>query len=512
MNIRLMYRSAICLACLLMVACHARGTHHLDNPRAERFVQPHRAAPQAGFEVPEQNTENYRDYGINPWVQASEDRFSTFGADVDTGSYTLARRKLQSKELPVPIGVRVEEFLNYYRYDYPEPEDGTIGVHLEAAPNPFVNDSKRMLLKVGLQAKSLREAERKPVHLTFLVDTSGSMNRPNRLPLAKRTLEILTNNLRPGDTVALATYAGTVEKVLEPTGVEYKGRIIEAIDSLRAGGYTRMGSGIDLAYELASQNLKHGHVNRVIVLSDGDANVGRTSHEEILEQIAEYVDQGITLSTVGFGVGNYNDVMMEQLANKGNGNYSYVDRIEEAHRIFGDNLGGTLEMIAKDVKIQVEFNPEVVGRYRLIGYENRDIADKDFRNDTVDSGDMGIGHSVTALFEVELVNGKPAENLATVRIRHQEPHGGTATESAYGLSRAQVQPTISEASPDFAFVVAVAAFAELLRDSPHMKGASLERIVELARRSASDYPDREEFVELVRLASPMLHARADAVR
>ncbi|MFU8804748.1 MAG: vWA domain-containing protein [Bradymonadaceae bacterium] len=471
-----------------------------------------RVGPHGRFQEPRQYNEGYKNYGINAWVRASEDRLSTFGADVDTGSYTLARRKLQSGEMPVAKGVRVEEFLNYYRYDYPEPDEGPIGVHLEAAPNPFSADPNRIMLRVGLQAKSLRAEERKPVHLTFLVDTSGSMRRPDRLDLAKRTLEILTNNLRPGDTVALATYAGAVEKILDPTGVEYKGRILEAIQSLRAAGHTRMGSGIDLAYELASKNFKDGHVNRVIVLSDGDANVGRTSHEEILKQIVGYVEQGITLSTVGFGVGNYQDVMMEQLANNGNGNYSYVDRIEEAHRIFGDQLGGTLEVIAKDVKIQVEFNPEAVSSYRLIGYENRDIADKDFRNDAVHGGEMGVGHTVTALYEVELNDGADLDDVATVRIRNKEPHGNKAVESSFSLRPAQIYSTLSEASGDFAFVVAVAAFAELLRESPHMAGVSLERIEALAERTASDYEDRKEFVDLVRMARPMLLARADAVR
>lgn len=471
-----------------------------------------RRGPYGHFQEPRRQGEGYGDYGINPWVDAKKEAMSTFGVDVDTGSYTLSRRKLTGGELPVPDGVRVEEFLNYFRYSYPEPVDGPIGVHLEAAPSPLADDPNHLFMRVGLQARSLAAHTRKPVHLTFLVDVSGSMNRPNRLPLAKRTLEVLTNNLREGDTVALVTYAGRVEKVLEPTSVEYKGRILEAIESLRAGGSTAMGSGIELAYELASKNFVAGHVNRVIILSDGDANVGRTGHSEILKQIEGYVQKGITLSTVGFGVGNYQDERMEQLANRGNGNYSYVDRLEEAHRIFGDQLGGTLEVVAKDVKIQVEFNPDVVARYRLVGYENRHIANKDFRNDAVDAGEMGVGHTVTALFEVELIEEADIADVATVRVRHKEPDGVEAAEAAFPLLLSQIHQRFDDASKDFAFIVATAAFAELLRESPHAQGISVAALEELATGAAGNHGDRREFLGLVGRAKPMLLARQDAVR
>ncbi|MBA2661123.1 MAG: von Willebrand factor type A domain-containing protein [Bradymonadaceae bacterium] len=469
-------------------------------------------ARQSGFVEPQRQSEGYRDYGINRWTNAADDRFSTFAIDVDTGSYTLARRKLEGGELPLPEAVRVEEFMNYFRYSYSEPIDGPFAVHLEAAPNPFSAEPERVLLRVGLQARSLAGAERKPVHLTFLVDVSGSMNRADRLPLVKRTLEVLTNNLRAGDTVALATYAGRVAKILDPTGVEQKGRILEAIEALNAGGSTAMSSGIDLAYELAHKNFKPGEVNRVIILSDGDANVGRTSHEAILDQIAGHVKRGITLSTVGFGVGNYQDVMMEQLANRGNGNYHYVDRLEEAHRIFGDQLGGTLEVIAKDVKIQVDFHPEAVKRYRLIGYENRDIADKDFRNDSVDAGEIGVGHTVTALFEVELDERADTSAIATLRVRHKAPDGEVAREAAFALERSQIKLNIDAASTDFSFVAAVATFAELLRESPHVVGLNPAQVEALASKSAGSSPDRREFLRLVGLARPMLEARFNTVR
>ncbi|HEX8540046.1 MAG TPA: von Willebrand factor type A domain-containing protein, partial [Cystobacter sp.] len=408
-------------------AIGALGGRAVTHQKVVTFPAP-RAAPRPPAD-PVSNTEGYRDHGVNPFVSAVEDKLSTFAIDVDTGAYTLARRKIHSGSLPAQEGVRVEEFLNYFRYSYPGPTDGTpLAVHMDAAPSPYTKG--RHLLRVGVQGKQLSVSERKSAHLTFLVDVSGSMSSPDRLPLARRALRMLVDNLRDGDTVALVTYAGNVRVALHPTGMEKKAIIHEAIEALEAGGSTAMASGIDLAYAEAMKTLDGQSVSRVIILSDGDANVGVTSHEEILERIRGYVKEGITVTTVGFGMGNYKDAMMEQLANQGNGNHYYVDSLMAARRIFQEQLGGTLEVIAQDVKLQVEFDPAQVARYRLVGYENRSIADIHFRDDKVDAGELGAGHSVTALYELELKHGA-GEGLATVRVRAKKPRGEKATEREF---------------------------------------------------------------------------------
>jgi Ca-activated chloride channel family protein len=459
---------------------------------------------QAPSESNAQN-EGYEDHGINPMTDTGKDRFSTFSIDVDTGSYTIARRKLNEGHIPPMAAVRVEEFVNYFNYEYPNPDAGAFGVNLEAAPSPFSVEKDRYLVRIGVQGKHVSSRERKPVHLTFLVDTSGSMNTPDKLGLAKESLKVLTRNLKRGDTVSLATYAGSTRVVLPPTGVMQKRKIMRAIDDLASGGGTAMGSGMELAYKEAMKAHKPGHVNRVIVLSDGDANIGRTSYDQILGTIKSYVDEGITMSTIGFGMGNYKDTMMEQLANRGNGNYYYIDSIDEARKVFGEQIDGTLEVIAKDVKIQVEFNPDAVSQYRLIGYENRDIADRDFRNDAVDAGEIGAGHSVTALYEIVRVD-DATDLLATVRIRHKDPEDERPTEYSYPLTRGNVYSQLADASKSFQFATAVATFAELLRNSPYAKHVSYELVTEIARGSAGKWADRQEFVELVSKATA-LHKR-----
>lgn len=450
---------------------------------------------------PVSNSEDYKDYGVNPWVETSKDKLSTFAADVDTGSYTIARRKLNEGASIPAASVRVEEFVNYFSYNYPNPDAGAFGVNLEAAPSPFVASKERYLLRVGVQGKRIAAKERKPVHLTFLVDVSGSMSQPDKLPMAKQALKILVNNLRGEDTVALATYAGHTATVLNPTNVSSKGRILEAIDSLGAGGGTGMTSGMEAAYKLALSAHKAGHVNRVIVLSDGDANIGPSSHEEILKRIKAYVDEGVTLSTIGLGMGNYKDTLMEQLANKGNGNYYYIDSLDEARKVFGEQADGTLQVIAKDVKLQVEFNPKAVKQYRLIGYENRDVRDQDFRNDKVDAGEIGAGHTVTAMYEIILESGHQEKDTAFVRVRHKEPEGYKASEQVFTLRPMELKSSLQDASKDFQFAAAVTGFAEILRQSPHAKTLSFSLIEEVAKTASSpNQKDRQEFIALVQKA------------
>jgi Ca-activated chloride channel family protein len=444
------------------------------------------------------NTEEYRDPGVNPFVTAAEDRLSTFALDVDTASYTLARRKLLEGALPPREAVRVEEFLNYFRYTYPEPEGAPLAVHLDAAPSPFTPG--RHLLRVGVQGKRLSLSERKAAHLTFLVDVSGSMQSPDRLPLAKRSLRMLVDNLRDGDTVALVTYAGGVKLALPPTGLEHKALIHAAIEDLTAGGSTAMASGIQLAYQQAMKTLDGDSVSRVLILSDGDANVGPTSHEEILQLIRGHVKEGITVTTVGFGMGNYKDTLMERFADQGNGNHYYVDSLLAARRIFQEQLGGTLEVIAQDVKLQVEFDPAQVARYRLVGYENRDIADRDFRDDKVDAGELGSGHTVTALYELEL---KPhaGEGLATVRLRAKRPRGESASERVYRFPAGALAASFAEAPGDLRFATAVMGAAEILRRSPHAERWSFDQALAIARGATpAGNAEREEFLSLLERA------------
>ncbi|MBA3391611.1 MAG: von Willebrand factor type A domain-containing protein, partial [Deltaproteobacteria bacterium] len=415
--------------------------------------------------------EGYHDHGKNAWIDAATDKLSTFAVDVDTASYTITRRKLGEGKLPPPAAVRVEELVNYFTYAYAAPDPVTaasrpFSVTMDMAPSPFA--ANRHVLRVGVSSKALSIAERKPANLVFLVDVSGSMQSPDKLPLAQRSLRILVDNLKDGDTVALVTYAGSTRVVLPPTGLEHKGRILAAIEDLQAGGSTAMASGIALAYGEAVKTLRPGSISRVIVLSDGDANVGSTTHDDILATIAGKVKEGVTLSTIGFGMGNYQDHLMEQLANKGNGNNFYIDGLSAAKRVFQEQLGGTLEVVAKDVKLQVDFDEKRVKRYRLIGYENRDIKDADFRNDKIDAGEIGAGHQVTALYEVELAaspgaGAAPLAALATVRVRHKQPRGTTATEAAFPMPATAMASSFAQASADFRFAFAVAAFADVLR-------------------------------------------------
>ncbi len=450
--------------------------------------------------------EDYTNYGVNPMTDTAKDNLSTFAIDVDTASYAIARRKIMSGQLPPPASVRVEEMVNYFTYDYAPPTDGSpFAVHMDAAPSPF--HTGRTILRVGVQAKKLSRSERKPANLVFLVNVSGSMESTDKLPLAKRALRVLVDNLNDGDTVSLVTYAGNTRVVLEPTGLDQKGRIMSAIEDLNAGGSTAMASGLELAYDLASRNLRPNSSSRVIVMSDGDANVGNTTPDRILETIAGKVKEGVTLSTIGFGMGNYKDTMMERLADKGNGNYYYIDTFNQAKRVFQEQLGGTLEVVAKDVKIQVELDKKLVKSYRLIGYENRDIADRDFRNDRVDAGEIGAGHSVTALYELELApRDKSADlTLATVRIRAKAPRGTKASEKSYPFDPSKLFASFDAAPKDLRFATAVMATAEVLRGSPHAKDWKLAHIEQIAAAAAGkDDRDRQEFLTLLDKITPLV--------
>ncbi|WP_164015794.1 vWA domain-containing protein [Pyxidicoccus trucidator] len=465
-----------------------------------------------GAQAPYTSGNRHTRHAPNPFTLTRDDRLSTFAVDVDTASYALFRRTVQTDMLPHPDSVRVEEWVNYFRYELPEPQPGTGDFHvdLEAAPSPFTPD--RYLVKVGLQGRRVAKSERKPTHLVFLVDTSGSMSGRDRLELAKTSMKLAVGGLNEQDTVAITTYAGNVRTVLEPTPAGQREDIEEAIDSLSTGGGTSMGDGLELAYRQAARNAGTGVVSRVVVLTDGDTNLGHNqTADSMLESIRGAVKEGVTLSTIGFGMGNYRDDLMERLANRGNGNCFYIDSEREARRVFQEQLAGTLEVIAQDVKVQVDFEPDAVRGYRLVGYENRDVADQDFRNDTVDGGEVGAGHSVTALYEVELTG--EGTRLATVRVRAKRPGGTEAAEQRFPLERHSVHESLADASADLRFATAVAGTADVLRGARQAADWNLARAESLAEGALDDRPDREEFLSLLRrvreLRAPVSSSRSN---
>jgi Ca-activated chloride channel homolog len=451
------------------------------------------AAPAPARETGPDSTESYAHRDAHSWVRSAEDRVSTFAVDVDTGSYAIVRKKIVAGEPVPPDAVRVEEFLNYFRYaDAPPDGAAPLAIHTEMAPSPWRRGAH--LMRVALKGREVPAAERKQAHLVFLVDVSGSMADADKLPLVKQSLRLLVDSLEREDTVALVTYAGSTRVVLEPTGLDRRSEILEAISALDAGGSTAMASGIDLAYEQAMRTVSPGSVSRVIVLTDGDTNVGPTSFEELLTIIAGRAKEGVTLSAIGVGMGNYKDALLEQLADKGDGNYFYVDGLAQARRIFQEQLGGTVEVIARDAKVQVDFDPAVVERYRLVGYENRAVADSGFRDDEVDGGEIGSGHAVTAFYELVLREGARGA-AAVVRVRARPPRGGEASEWTRAASGAQ--PSFEGASADFRFGAAVMAAAEILRHSPEADGWDLGQVRAVARAAAGDSEERAELVSLL---------------
>jgi Ca-activated chloride channel homolog len=460
-------------------------------------------APSTWIQPTPAPLDNYfKDYGLNPYEDPREDHLSTFSLDVDTASYSVARRYVMDGNLPPADSVRVEEFVNYFDAGYPSPSDIAFGIYADGAPSPFQRDGS-YIVRFGIQGYQVSEEDRKPASLTFVIDISGSMEMENRLGLVKQSLQLLVERLRPSDTVAIVVYGSDAYVVLNPTSGEDRNRILEAIYSLHTEGATNAEAGLRLGYQLAYQAFRPGAINRVILCSDGVANVGVTGPDAILEEIRGYTDTGITLTTVGFGMGNFNDVLMEQLADKGDGNYAYVDTLDEARRLFVDNLTSTLQVIAKDAKVQVDFNKEVVSRYRLIGYENRAVADQDFRNDTVDAGEIGAGHHVTALYAV-ILNPGAQGRLATVQLRWQDPQSQVVREINGNFNTWDLSPTFDSASPRYQMAVVVAQYAELLRLSPWAAGSSIGQVLQYAVRLSgmlpSD-PDVSEFTTLVSRAS-----------
>ncbi|MFT4622534.1 MAG: Ca-activated chloride channel family protein [Myxococcota bacterium] len=435
--------------------------------------------------------ETWVDPGRNPTEHTADDALSTFSIDVDTASWTRSRRSLNDGFLPPAAMVRTEEFVNFFPYDYAPPRTRPLAVHLDGAASPWTEGEH--LLRVGLQGRKVSVFDRKTAHLTFLVDVSCSMSTADKLPMVRDSLTLLVDQLEPDDTVALVTYAGGSAVLLEPTPAAERDRIVAAIDGLRNSGGTAMADGIFTAYALAERMAVPGHINRVLVASDGDANIGPSHHAQITPTIRRYAKDGITLTTLGFGTGNYRDHTMEQLANDGDGNYTYVDDMREARRVLVDGLTGTLEVIARDVKVQVAFDPDVVESYRLLGYENRELEDADFDDDAVDAGEVGSGHQVTALYAVRLA--KRNQPLGEVWLRFKPPGPDAPSEVLSVPIRAGVTDgALEKGSAPLRLAVAAAGFAELLRgqDSPYL---TLAGVRDLAAGAAS--PEYDQHAELV---------------
>jgi len=457
--------------------------------------------------------ERYAEIDENPFLETARAPLSTFSVDVDTASYANVRRYLNDGSLPPKDAVRIEELINYFEYDYPQPIGNVpFSVNTEVATAPW--NAKHKIVSIGLQGKKVSLDDVPPSNLVFLLDVSGSMNDPRKLPLLKDALRILVNQLATKDRVAIVVYAGSSGLVLDSTN--NRGEILNALNNLEAGGSTNGGQGIQLAYRVALDNFIQGGNNRVILATDGDFNVGLTGDDELVKLIEAKRWSGIFLSVLGFGTGNTNDSMMEKLADKGNGNYAYIDSQEEARKALGEQVAGTLYTIAKDVKIQVEFNQALVAGYRLIGYENRLLANRDFNDDKKDAGEIGAGHSVTALYEIipagqkvendgiELKYSKtePSESnfsdeLLTVKLRYKEPNETESKLLTQGLlDRGN---SIENASDNLKFASAVAEFGLLLRDSRYKGSASFGSANNLAESSlGSDLKNyRNDFLDLV---------------
>nr|WP_086938218.1 VWA domain-containing protein [Thaumasiovibrio occultus] len=472
--------------------------------------------------------DNYQDNPSNGVQQAAQVPLSTFSVDVDTGSYANVRQYLSMGEQPPADAIREEAFVNYFPYDYPLPTTPSqpFAVHTEIAPAPWHED--RQLLRIGLQGYDLTLEERQPSNLVFLVDVSGSMSDPNRLPLLVQSLQMLAKNLNENDSVSIVTYAGSSQVVLPATKGDQTETILAALQQLTSGGSTNGQGGIKMAYQQAKTHFIDGGTNRVLLATDGDFNVGMTDIDALKALIADERDNGISLTTIGFGRGGYNDHLMEQLADVGDGNHAYIDSLHEAQKVLVRQMSGTLQTIARDVKIQVEFNPNTVKEYRLIGYQNRLLNDEDFNNDAVDAGEIGAGHSVTALYEITLVGdqgqiderryqnedassddakqGSTFNNeLAQVKVRYKLPEDDNSELLTTIVARDALLTSFNKASESFQFAAASAAFAQKLKDNSYVETLDYAQIAEIANNNRGDDPFnyRGEFVKLVQLAESL---------
>ena len=472
--------------------------------------------------------EKYNHQKNNGVSMVNEQPVSTFSVDVDTASYANIRRILNQGSLPQHDVVRVEELINYFTYDYPFPTKAPFSVYNEIGPSPYNTD--KHLLHIGIKGKSMAANSRPAANLVFLIDVSGSMDQANKIGLLKNALKMLTNQLSQQDSVAIVVYAGAAGTVLTPTKGDNKQAIIDALAKLTAGGSTNGGEGIEAAYRLAQQSFIKGGINRIMLATDGDFNVGTTNNQALKSLIESKRKSGIDLSILGLGTGNYNDELMQQLAQNGNGNAYYIDTLNEARKVLVEELSSTLLTIAKDVKIQVEFNPQLVSEYRLIGYETRALNREDFNNDKVDAGDIGAGHTVTAIYEVSLTNSSNKANdplryqnnssqsdenksdeLAFLRLRYKAPEEESSKLIEIAINKKQIINKLDDTSNNYQFSAAVAGFAQLLRGGTNLSTMALDNIILLAQQGKGEdtHGYRAEFINMVKLAqalSPQLVA------
>jgi Ca-activated chloride channel family protein len=499
-------------------------------PLTSRYVLSHAAKPAPGPPIRRQHqdgefhTETYDRIVSNAFVRVTDHPLSTFSIDVDTASYSNLRRFLNCGQLPPKGAIRIEELINYFRYDYAPPRGGApFATHVEMAACPW--NTEHRLVRIGLKGKVLHNDSRPASNLVFLLDVSGSMQPANKLPLVRKAMALLTEQLGENDRVGIVVYAAASGLVLPSTPCDQKETILAALDRLRAGGSTNGGEGIRLAYRTAVENFIPSGTNRVILCTDGDFNVGVTDQSELIRLIERNAASGVFLSVLGFGMGNYKDSTLEKLADKGNGNYAYIDDFAEARKVLVEQITGTLVTIAKDVKIQVEFNPAKVAAYRLIGYENRLLRKEDFNDDTKDAGEIGAGHTVTALYEIvpagqeidtpavdplkyqegaRLADAARSDETLTLKLRYKAPDGEKSKLLVFPV--ADDAKSFSDASADFRFAVAVAAFAMILRDCEHKGNYTIDGVIELAGSSLGndESPYRIEFVELARKAKRLM--------
>lgn len=520
----------------ILAGCHSSQTENMPMESAqESAIAPEAAGRSAESDsiapMPEEEAapqdlsqEDYELINDNPFFLAKTQPLSTFAIDVDTAAYSNVRRFLNDGMLPPADAVRIEEMINYFNYDYPQPtDDKPFSITTELSEAPW--QPKHKLVRIGIQGRDIESEVLPPSNLVFLFDVSGSMNEPNKLPLLKSAFRLLVNELRPEDKVAIAVYAGSSGLVLPATPGSEKDTILAALDSLEAGGSTAGGEGIELAYKEAVNNLVEGGNNRIILATDGDFNVGLSSDAELVRLIEKKRDQGVFLTVLGFGSGNLKDSKMEQLANKGNGNYAYIDSILEAKKVLVTEMGATLLTLAKDVKIQVEFNPSQVQAYRLIGYENRLLAAQDFNDDTKDAGELGAGHSVTALYEIvptgidspidlpetddlkyqatQTPTADFGSELMQLKLRYKQPNGDTSELISQAIAN-QSKP-LAGASDDFRFAAAIAEFGMLLRESSYAGESSFDEVLELAKNAKGNDLEgyRSEFIRLAETAQAL---------
>ncbi|MGB3733838.1 MAG: von Willebrand factor type A domain-containing protein [Ilumatobacter sp.] len=462
-------------------------------------------------EAPEEDVEDrfddnrFEDYGYRDFIDADADPLSTFALDVDTGSYSVGRRFLDEGALPPRESVRPEEYVNAFDYSYDQPRRG-LDITVDGGPSPF--DEDNVLVRVGVQGEIVSEDDRGNASLTFVVDVSGSMDRDDRLGLVKESLSILVDELKDDDTVAIVVYSNDARVVLDPTPVSDRREILDAIDDLSSEGGTNLEEGLRLGYDLARETFDDGGINRVIIASDGVANAGVTDPDQLASMIRTDADAGIDLVTVGYGMGNFNDVTMEQLADNGDGFYAYVDTIAEAEKLFEDDLTSTLLTVAKDAKIQVTFDDQFVESYRLIGFENRGVRDSDFDNDDVDAGELGAGHQVTAMYEIRLADGTSLDDraeLGVVALRWEDPDSGDVTEIDEDIDLRDIEPVWADTADDFQLATVVVTFAEKMRDNPYADEVDMDDLATEAARIADsiDSDETDQLADLIERAADL---------